>query len=217
LASPDNPLTARVFVNRLWQRHFGDGLVGTENDFGIMGDTPSHPELLDWLARRFIASGWKIKDMHRLMVLSNVYQTSSAWNESAHAKDSANRWRWRWQPRRLEAEAIRDSALAVSGRLNAKMYGPSVFPPIPRSILEGQSMPGHGWGKSDPQEASRRSIYVFVKRAVRPPELDLLDFPDTTSADVAQRRLHARTGGAVRGTAGPRKRRGRGKADSRRL
>ncbi len=181
IASPKNPLTARVIVNRLWQRHFGQGLVATENDFGLMGERPSHPELLDWLAAAFLENGWSLKAMHRLMVLSNTYRLSAGTEEESLRKDPANRLLWRWKPRRLEAEAVRDAVLAASGRLNLAMGGPSIFPAIPRAVIEGQSVPGQGWGKSDPLEAARRSVYIFIKRSVIVPELELLDFPDTTS------------------------------------
>lgn len=180
IASPKNPLTARVIVNRVWKHHFGEGIVSTENDFGIMGDSPSHPELLDWLASEFMANGWRLKPLHRLLMLSRVYQMSSQFNDNSARVDAVERLHWRRRPTRLEAEVVRDAALSIAGELNLAMAGPSVFPPIPRAVLEGQSMPGQGWAKSDAAGIRRRSIYIFVKRAVRPPELDLLDFPDTT-------------------------------------
>ncbi len=124
LASPDNPLTARVMVNRIWQHHFGVGLVPTSANFGAMGDDPSHPELLDLLAARFVASGWSIKAMHRLIMLSNVYQQNSAPNAASLAADPENRLLWRMNRRRLEAEAFRDSLFAVAGRLDFKLGGP---------------------------------------------------------------------------------------------
>ncbi|MEX2120533.1 MAG: DUF1549 and DUF1553 domain-containing protein [Pirellulales bacterium] len=181
LTRPDNPLTARVMVNRIWQQHFGDGLAGTENDFGVMGEAPTHPGLLDWLAAEFVCSGWSIKHVHRLMLLSNTYQMSAEPNAAAEAKDRHNARLWRWTPRRLEAEAIRDSILAVSGRLNGQMGGPSVFPPIAPEVLASQSRPGSGWEKSEPEQAARRGIYMFVKRTLLIPELEVLDFPDTNN------------------------------------
>lgn len=123
LTRPDNPLTARVMVNRIWQHHFGVGLVPTSANFGAMGDDPSHPELLDFLAGQFVASGWSIKAMHRLIMLSNVYQQSSAANPAGLATDPENRWLWRANRRRLEAEAFRDSLFAVSGKLERKSGG----------------------------------------------------------------------------------------------
>lgn len=200
LTRPDNPLTARVIVNRVWQHHFGVGLVATSGDFGTMGTPPSHPELLDWLADRFMADGWRLKTLHRLIVLSNAYQTSAAANggrQSAGAGDLDPRAHQgadalrspedkrlallgRWRPRRLEAEAVRDSILAVSGQLNPKRGGPGVYPNVPAAVQAGQSRPGEGWGKSDPREAARRSVYVYLKRALILPELELLDAADNT-------------------------------------
>ena len=124
LASPDNPLTARVMVNRIWQHHFGVGIVPTSANFGVMGDSPSHPELLDYLASKFVASGWSIKAMHRLIMLSNVYRQSSASNEAGLAADPENRLLWRANRRRLESEAFRDSLFAVAGRLDSTLGGP---------------------------------------------------------------------------------------------
>lgn len=123
IASPQNPLTARVMVNRIWQGHFGSGLVQTPSDFGRSGFKPTHPELLDWLATEFIRSGWSIKHMHRLIVLSQTYRQSSAWEPTAAEKDADVRWLWRYPSRRLEAETLRDAMLAVSGQLNLTMYG----------------------------------------------------------------------------------------------
>lgn len=185
LTAPDNPLVARVLVNRVWQHHFGEGLVTTSNDFGVMGDVPSHPDLLDWLATEFIASGWRVKELHRLLVLSSTYRMSSAFQAGAARVDPRARLLWRWRQRRLEAEAVRDSVLAVSGQLNMEGPGsgrPHVYPALPRAVLEGQSRPGDGWGQSDERQQSRRSVYVFVKRVLAVPELEQLDTPDTTSS-----------------------------------
>ncbi len=154
IARPDNPLTARVMVNRLWQHHFGRGLVMTANDFGAMGDEPIHPELLDWLASEFIARGWSLKALHRLIVNSAAYRRSIAWEDTAGEVDPDNFLLWRQRPQRLEAEPIRDAVLAVSGTLNPSMGGPSVRPPIDPVVLAGQSRPGSGWEVSD--EARRR-------------------------------------------------------------
>jgi len=186
LTRVDNPLVARVMVNRIWQHHFGDGLVGSENDFGIMGEAPTHPELLDWLAGEFVTHGWSVKHMHRLMVLSSTYQQSSAANPAAEKAavqvDPQCDLLWRFQARRLEAEAVRDAVLAASGRLNHQRGGPSVYPLISPAVLASQSRPGNGWGKSEPTDAARRSIYVFVKRTLLVPELEVLDFPDTNGS-----------------------------------
>ncbi len=186
LTAPDNPLTARVMVNRVWQGHFGRGLVATANDFGVAGEAPSHPELLDWLAARFVADGGRLKPLHRAIVLSNAYQTSATTSPEAVRADPRDVLLSHWRQRRLEAEAVRDSILAVSGRLNPEPRGPSVYPALARAVLEGQSRPGDGWGKSDERQASRRSVYVFVKRSLAVPELDLLDAPDTTTSCEAR-------------------------------
>lgn len=175
ITRPDHPLTARVMVNRIWQRHFGRGIVATPSDFGAMGEGPDHPELLDWLAGEFIARGWSIKAMHRLIVKSAAYQRSGAWNDEAGRLDPENRLLWRQAPRRLEAEAIRDTTLAVAGVLNLEMGGPSVRPPIEKAILAGQSRPGSGWKVSTGRDVFRRGLYVHVKRTLPLPELELLD------------------------------------------
>ena len=182
MTRPDNPLVARVMVNRLWQHHFGRGLVGTPNDFGVVSEPPSHPALLDWLAREFMANGWHLKPLHRLMVLSSSYQMAATAEPKGALADPRGQLLSHWQERRLEAEAVRDAVLAVSGRLNPQMAGPSIYPPIPRAVLQGQSRPGEGWGKSDERQAARRSVYIFVKRVLAVPELELLDAPDTTSS-----------------------------------
>jgi len=192
LTHADNPLVARVIVNRIWQFHFGEGLVATSSDFGVMGDPPSHPELLDWLASELIASGWRLKPLHRLIVLSQTYQRSSAHEPAAARADPGGKLLWHWRPRRLEAEVVRDSILAVSGRLNLQMRGPSFYPKLPREVLEGQSRPGEGWGKSDDREQMRRSIYIFAKRSLAVPELELFDAPDTTGS--CDRRMVSTTG-----------------------
>ena len=182
MTRPDNPLAARVMVNRVWQHHFGEGLVPTENDFGVNGQAPSYPELLDWLSVEFVERGWRLKDLHRSLVLSSTYQMASSANAKANEADGDGNLIYRWRQRRLEAEAVRDAILHVSGSLNSSMAGPSVYPVLPRPVLEGQSRPGDGWGKSDSKESSKRSVYIFVKRSLAVPELDLLDTPDTTSS-----------------------------------
>ncbi|HUG80564.1 MAG TPA: PSD1 and planctomycete cytochrome C domain-containing protein [Bryobacterales bacterium] len=177
-----NPLVSRVIVNRIWQWYFGEGLVASENDFGVAGERPSHPELLDYLATELVQSGWSLKHLHRLIAKSATFQRSTEWNEAAAAKDAGNRLLWRWKPRRLEAEVVRDSMLAVSGGLNPKRGGASIFPALPQSVLDGQSRPGLGWETSDAAESSRRSIYVFIKRSLAVPELEMLDAPDNSSS-----------------------------------
>ncbi len=181
LSAPTNPLTARVMVNRLWQNHFGHGLVRTPNDFGLTGARPTHPELLDWLANEFISQGWSFKKMHRLILTSNAYKQSSAPNAKGMAKDPINDLCWRFDMRRLDAEEIRDSILAVSGSLNLTMFGPSIYPEIPKEILAGQSIPGNDWytAKMKPEDLNRRSIYIHVKRSLIYPLLASFDLPET--------------------------------------
>ncbi len=179
LTSPDNPLPARVIVNRIWQHHFGRGIVRSANDFGFQGTRPTHPELLDWLASEFMAQGWKFKALHRLIMTSNAYRMSSRENPKSFAADPANDHLWRFDMRRLSAEEIRDSILAISGNLNLKMFGPGVYPEIPAEVLAGQSIPGRGWGKSPPEEQARRSIYIHVKRSLLYPVLESFDVAET--------------------------------------
>jgi hypothetical protein len=180
IASADNPLTARVIVNRVWQFHFGEGLVRTPSDFGVMGSPPTHPELLDWLARRFVEDGWSLKKLHRLILSSNTYRMSKRSRPGCAAEDPENLLLWRVPYRRLEVEAIRDSMLAVSGQLNPKMYGPSMYPQVPKEALEGSSDPDKIWKASDEREAARRTIYAHIKRSMIVPLLEVLDVCDTT-------------------------------------
>ncbi|MEZ6067920.1 MAG: DUF1553 domain-containing protein [Planctomycetaceae bacterium] len=150
------PLLARVIVNRLWQHHFGEGLVATPNDFGVSGSPPSHPELLEWLANDLVEHGWQLKRLHRQILMSSVYRQSGDFDESRATLDRENRLHWRRSPRRLEAEAVRDSMLAVSGILDPKMYGPGTLDANMR----------------------RRSIYFFIKRSQLIPMLMLFDWPE---------------------------------------
>jgi hypothetical protein len=179
IASPDNPLTARVMANRVWQYHFGRGIVRSTSDFGYQGTKPTHPELLDWLASELIANGWRLKPLHRTILLSSAYRMSSKAEEKALAADPANDHFWRFDMRRLTAEEIRDSLLAVSGNLNLKMFGPGVYPEIPKEVLAGQSVPGNGWKPSPPEEAARRSVYIHVKRSLLYPILESFDIAET--------------------------------------
>ena len=178
IASPTNQLTARVMVNRIWQHHFGRGLVRSANNFGLLGTPPTHPKLLDWLALEFVESGWSIKAMHRLIMNSKTYQMSSRGNPNGLAKDPSNNLFWRFDMRRLTAEEIRDSILAVNGKLNFTMFGPGIYPEIPREVMQGQSRPGYGWGKSTSEEQSRRSVYIHVKRSLLTPVLESFDAAD---------------------------------------
>ena len=180
IISPENPMTARVMVNRIWQYHFGRGIVRSSSDFGFQGTPPSHPELLDWLAAEFVQRKWSIKDMHRAIMASSAYQMASTHSAAGFEKDPANDLFWKFNLRRLTAEEIRDSILAVNGRLNKqKMYGPSVFPVMPQEVLAGQSKPGNGWGKSSDEDRRRRSIYVHSKRSLGLPILSTNDSADT--------------------------------------
>jgi len=175
LGSPNNPLTARVMVNRLWHYHFGRGIVGTPSDFGEMRDRETHRELLDWMAAAFVEQGWSIKKMHRLIMLSNTYQQSSAFNEVASKIDPDDNLLWRFRRQRLSGEEIRDAILAVSGQMNWQMGGPSVFPEIPKEMeVRG------GWNRKESEEQkNRRSIYAFVRRNSRYPMFQAFDMPDT--------------------------------------
>jgi hypothetical protein len=176
IARSDHPLTARVLVNRLWQHHFGRGIVGTPSDFGVRGERPTHPELLDWLAVEFVARGWSVKAMHRLMLTSATYQQSTRADPAALARDPDNRLLSRMNRLRLEGEVIRDTLLAVSGRLNPALGGPGVFPPVPPEALQGFK----GWTASpDPRDHVRRSVYIFARRNLRFPFLEAFDLPDT--------------------------------------
>jgi hypothetical protein len=187
LARPEHPLTARVIVNRVWHYHFGEGLVRSPSDFGVAGQPPTHPELLDWLADWFVQHGWSIKQLHRLILTSNTYRMSKTWNAAYAAEDPENRLLWRVPYRRLEVEALRDSMLAVSGQLNRTMYGPSMYPHVPRAALAGSSDPDKIWKPFDEREASRRTVYAFLKRSLVVPMLEVLDLCDTTRS--AERRL----------------------------
>ncbi|MDP7277588.1 MAG: DUF1549 and DUF1553 domain-containing protein [Planctomycetaceae bacterium] len=186
MTNRSNPLVARVFVNRVWQHHFGEGLVTTESDFGEMGDVPVQQDLLDWLAADLVEHGWQIKRLHRRILYSAAYRMDSADDEQSARVDPQERLLWRWRHRRIDAEAFRDSVLAISGKLNRTMRGPSVFPQLPQSVLAGQSRPGSGWGKAASGTAGRRSIYIFSKRSLAVPELALLDAPNSANS-CAQR------------------------------
>jgi hypothetical protein len=174
LTDPSNPIVARVMVNRIWHHHFGRGIVGSTSDFGLMGQRPTHPELLDWLASEFVRSGWSIKAMHRLIMTSRAYRQSSDFRADAAAKDPENKLLWRFERRRLEGEAIRDAALAVSGLLNPALFGPSVLPPVPAGVAASQ------WKTSEDLASHyRRSIYTFVRRNTPYPMIETFDQPDT--------------------------------------
>jgi mono/diheme cytochrome c family protein len=179
LTDPKHPLTPRVMMNRLWQNHFGRGIVKTPNDFGINGDRPSHPEVLDYLAAAFLESGWRIKPLHRMILHSSTYRQSwsSPRTADAMAKDPDNRWLWRFERRRLSAEEIRDAQLAASGKLNLKMGGESVFLPVDPDLVAQLYKPTQWAVTRDKEEHYRRSIYLVAKRNLRLPSMEVFDQP----------------------------------------
>ena len=174
LTDPKNPLPARVMANRVWHLHFGQGIVGTPNDFGVSGTRPTHPELLDWLAEKFIRSGWSVKALHRLIVNSATYRQSSAFDEKAAALDADNQLLWRFSPRRIEAEAIRDAMLSASGQLNPQMGGPSFRPFTTTDFNATFYTPVD---RPEP-EFSRRTVYRINVNSGKDPLLDAFDCPD---------------------------------------
>ena len=178
IASPDNPLTARVMVNRIWMHHFGEGIVYTASNFGSMGTRPTQPELLDWLATEFVRQGWSVKAMHRLIMTSESYQMASAHTNPAAANaDPENKLLWRFRQRRLESEAIRDIILDASGNLNLEAGGPGFFPPIPDEVRE--AFPKGKWDMTEEGPATwRRSVYTYQKRGLRYPLFEVFDQPN---------------------------------------
>jgi len=182
IASPENPMPARVLANRIWQHHFGRGIVKSASNFGLMGDPPTHPELLDWLASELVAGNWRLKPLHKTILMSEAYRAASAGTATALVKDPLNDALWRFDMRRLSAEELRDSIHVASGAFNPKMYGPGVYPEIPQAVLAGQSRPGSGWGSSSPEEQARRSIYIHVKRSLITPILADFDMADTDTS-----------------------------------
>jgi hypothetical protein len=193
LVSPNNPLTARVFVNRVWNEYFGKGIVGTVSDLGKAGDKPVNPELLDYLADDFVRSGWSIKKLHRQILLSSVYRQSSAHREDVAAADPENKLLAVFPRKRLDAEQIRDSFLLASGRLEKAVGGPAVFPPLPANLNVGPA-----WeASSNPHEINRRSLYIFARRSVPYPLLETFDLNNPQQAhskrDVTTTPLQALT------------------------
>jgi hypothetical protein len=176
LVSPDNPLTARVTVNRMWEEFFGRGLVETSEDFGTRGERPTHPELLDWLATEFIREGWSMKRMHRLIVLSATYRQSPAVTPELLDRDPYNRLLARGPRMRLSAEAVRDAALAASGLLSRKIGGPSVMPPQPDGIWNSPYS-NEKWQTSSGEDRYRRGLYTFWKRTAAYPSFLSFDAP----------------------------------------
>ena len=215
IVSPDNPLTARVIMNRVWQQYFGSGIVETENDFGTMGSAPTHPELLDWLATEFMAQGWSLKAMHKAIVMSQTYRQTSSMVQGAgswepetqsgsvlqaplslhHAPsslltDPRNYLLWRQTRLRLDAEIVRDVSLAASGLLAPKLGGPPVYPPIPEGVMSlGQVK--RPWPVSKGVDRYRRGLYTFVFRATPPPSLSVFDAPE--GLGTCTRRIRSNT------------------------
>jgi Protein of unknown function (DUF1553)/Protein of unknown function (DUF1549) len=180
LADPANPLTARVMVNRIWQYHFGRGIVSTANDFGRMGGKPSNPELLDYLANSFVDGGWRIKPIHRMILLSSAYRqaSESPVEQLAAEKDADNALVWKFSIRRLEAEEIRDSMLAISQRLNGKIGGPSYMVPIDQDLVKMLKRPQYWVATKDKSEYDRRTMYMIYKRNLQLPFMGVFDAPD---------------------------------------
>ena len=194
LVSPENALTARVTVNRFWQELFGQGIVKTPEDFGIMGAAPSHPEMLDWLAVEFRESGWDVKKLVKTMVLSATYRQSSRVTKEIHARDPHNRLFARAPRYRLDAEQLRDQALFVSGLLVEKVGGPSVKPPQPRGLWEAVAYTSSNTAKFFPdlthEKVHRRSLYTFIKRTAPPPQLSTFDAPSREQCVVRRERTN---------------------------
>jgi hypothetical protein len=190
IMSPENPLTARVIVNRAWQQLFGKGIVETENDFGLQGSVPSHPELLDWIAVEFRDNGWNFKELLKMIVSSHTYMQSSKHREDIAAVDPLNVLLGRQNRLRLDAEIIRDVALTASGLLSPKIGGPPVRPPIPDGIMNvGQSQ--RKWNASTGEDRYRRAVYTFMYRVTPPPSLNVFDAPDGLSS--CTRRIRSNT------------------------
>ena len=192
IASPENPLTARVMVNRLWHWHFGRGIVPTPSDFGALSDGPSHRELLDWLAVKFIAENWSIKAMHRLIVTSATYRRTSVYSDQrAEERDPDNTLLWRFRRRRLVAEAVRDSVLAVSGRLNPEQFGLPIFPPLPDGIEQRVKYTKSKWDTQYGPESCKRSIYIYQQRTLTMPFMQ--SFDSLVCEESRPRRRHSTT------------------------
>jgi hypothetical protein len=192
LVSPDNPLTARVHVNRLWAQLFGTGIVETQEDFGTMGQPPSHPELLDWLAREFQDGlKWDQKALLKLLVTSATYRQSSVARPDVREKDPLDRLLARFPRKRIEAEMVRDQALALAGLLSHKMYGPSVFPPQPDGLWQAAFNGERTWATSPGEDKYRRGVYVFWRRTVPYPSMAAFDAPSRETCTV--RRINSNT------------------------
>jgi hypothetical protein len=176
-------LVARVIVNRVWQHHFGQGLVRTVNDFGARCDPPSHPELLEWLTAEFVQGGWQLKPLHRLIMTSSVYLQDTTFDAAKATVDLDNRLLWRRRPQRIESEILRDAMLAVSGTLNPEMFGPAVKAPIAPEAIQARNMKDpYPKDLKDTTATRRRSIYLFHKRVVQHPLMQAFDGPDAQAS-----------------------------------
>lgn len=182
ITAPSHPLTWRVMVNRVWQHHFGAGLVETPSNFGFSGMKPTHPELLDYLAAQFIAKGGRLKPLHKLMLMSATYRQQSSGNERGQALDPMNHLLWRMNKQRMEAEVVRDSILSVSGKLNRTQGGPGFKPRIRAELLDASQRNKWPVIKAEAKEHWRRSVYIYVKRQLLMPSLELFDAPTTTDS-----------------------------------
>ena len=179
ITSEENPLTARVWVNRVWHHHFGRGIVASLDNFGRVGDRPTHQELLDWLAVEFMDSGWSSKDLHRLIMSSEAYQMASSYeNEDNLTADLENHLLWRYRPQRLEAEAVRDVIMATSGGIDLSLGGKPIFPFIPQEILDTAQAFGRWDNQADSPDVWRRSLYVYRRRTLTFPFFETFDLPD---------------------------------------
>ncbi len=187
IASEQNPLTARVWVNRVWHHHFGRGIVATLDNFGRVGEPPTHQELLDWLAVEFVNNGWSTKQLHRLMMTSEAYQMASTFDDAGNSeKDLENHTLWRFRPQRLEAETIRDVIMATSGGIDLAVGGKPVFPYIPQEILDTAALFGRWDNQVDGPEVWRRSIYVYRRRTLSFPFFETFDLPDQNITAAAR-------------------------------
>ena len=198
LFDPKHPLTASVFVNRMWQMHFGQGLVETSENFGSQGSIPTHPELLDWLAVSFLESGWDVKQLHRTIVMSATYRQPSEGTDVLLERDPRNMLLTRGPRYRMPAELVRDHALAASGLLARQVGGPTVYPYQPDGIWNPLNS-FHRYPAADAIPADdhhRRSLYTFIKRNATHPQLPLFDFPDRNLSSVRRRDLQHATPGA---------------------
>lgn len=179
LTSAENPLTSRVWVNRVWHHHFGRGIVATLDNFGRVGDQPTHQELLDWMAVEFVDQGWSTKDLHKLMMTSEAYKMASAYGNEANVQaDLENHLLWRYRPQRLEAEAVRDVIMATSGGIDLAVGGEPIFPYIPQEILDTAALFGRWDNQVDGPEVWRRSLYVYRRRTLSFPFFETFDLPD---------------------------------------